>query len=76
MRTREENTDLFEIMTRGTMASAFAYSNANPEPRHWDMMQGRQEMTMRDIGEVGALTGFNMNLQLSQNRHLENSDED
>ena len=63
--TSEENSELFELQVRGGLADAFAYSGMSPDA-YWPLLRGEREITLRDIGEVSAVTGFNMTLQLSR----------
>ena len=67
-------TELFEIQVRGTIATAFAYVEVEPEMKHWEMMRGNQSPTLRDIAEIGHMTGYNMNIQLSQSERLSQPD--
>ncbi len=62
--TKEQFTELFALQLRGAVATAFAYSNAPISETHWKMLRGETEFTMRDIGEIGHITGFDMHLQL------------
>lgn len=71
MLSRAEFVALFEIQTRGTIATAFAYSGVKPNDEHWKLMRGKKQTTMRDLAEIGHLTGHNMHLQLARNSHLE-----
>lgn len=64
MLTKEEYTELFTIQVRGAIATAFIYGNIPPE-NYWPMVNGEQELTMRAVGEIGYLTGYNMHMQLS-----------
>lgn len=73
MLTKEEFTELFEIQVRGTVATAFVYGQIQPG-EYWPMVRGEEELTMRAIGEIGHLTGYNMYLQLSQ-RHERDEDQ-
>jgi len=68
---RDTYTSLFEIQTRGAMATAFIYGAVEPSPKHWAMMDGTTEPTMRDIADIGYITGFNMNLELVRNADME-----
>ena len=62
---------LFEVQTRGAIATAFIYGAVEPSPKHWEMMDGTTEPTMRDIADIGYITGFNMNLELVRNADME-----
>jgi hypothetical protein len=66
---------LFEVQTQGAIATAFVYSGVSVEGKHWDMMTGVNEITMRDLGEIGFITGMNMSLNLQKNKHLEQNHE-
>lgn len=68
MLTKDEFTELFEMQVRGTIATAFVYGQV-PPMEYWSMLRGEEELTLRAIGEIGHLTGFNMNMQLSERRN-------
>ena len=70
--TQSEFTELWMLSLRGTVATAFSHSQAQISDEHWAMLRGEVEFTMRDIGEIGHITGFNMNLQLSAIRENPN----
>lgn len=72
--TREEYGELFELRVRGSLADAFVYGGMSPS-EYWPLLNGEKEITMRDIGEISAVTGFNMNLQLSRRPVQEKTDE-
>lgn len=59
--TVQEYGELFELQVRGRAATAFAYGEVPPGD-YWPLLRGEVEITMRDIGEIGYLTGFNMHL--------------
>jgi hypothetical protein len=61
--TRDELTELFLVQVRGTIATAFAHSGEIPDQNDWDAIRGLKEPTMRQIGEIGYRTGFNMYVQ-------------
>ena len=63
--TKDDFTELFAMQIRGSISTAFIYSKAPISDEHWDMLRGEAEFTMRDMGEIGYITGFNLNLQLS-----------
>lgn len=75
MLTKDEYCDLFEIQTRGVMAAAFVYSGKSPD-EYWACLRGDEELTMRKIAQIGHITGYNMIMQLSENRHLERRADD
>jgi hypothetical protein len=72
MLTKDAFSELFEIQVRGAVAAAFVYSQTDPG-KYWPLIRGDQPLTMRDIGDIGHLTGYNPYLVLSENRHLERS---
>ena len=73
MLTKEEFSELFEVQVRGTIASAFVHGGVSPSDEHWKMMRGEIEPTMRAIGEIGHLTGYNMYVQLSEPRRAKDA---
>lgn len=62
--TKDERTELFLLQVRGNMATAFQHSGVTPTNDDWCILRGVDEPTMRQIGEIGYRTGFNMHLQL------------
>jgi hypothetical protein len=75
MQDIKDYSRLFEIQTQGAIATAFVYSGVAVEDKHWNMMTGAAEVTMRDLGEIGFITGMNMSLNLQKNKHLEQNHE-
>jgi hypothetical protein len=71
----KDYSQLFQIQIQGAIATAFVFSGVPIEDNHWDMMTGSAEITMRDLGEIGFLTGVNLTLNLSQNKHDEQNHE-
>jgi len=68
---RETFSGLFEVQTRGAIATAFIYGAVEPSQHQWAMMDGTTDPTMRDIADIGYITGFNVNLELVRNADLE-----
>ena len=64
--TKDEFTELFAMQVRGSVATAFVHSRAEICDEHWQMLRGEKEFTMRDLGEIGHLTGVNPHLVLRQ----------
>lgn len=62
--TREEFSDLFELTVAGTMAQAFTHAQIVPTKIQWEQLKGIREFTMRDIGEIGFVTGTQLNIHL------------
>ena len=62
--TRDDRTELFLAQVRGTIASAFNHSGVSPLPEEWAAIRGEIDLTMRQIGEIGHRTGFNMHINL------------
>jgi hypothetical protein len=62
--TREDRTRLFLLQVRGTMATAFVYSDTEPTTDEWMILDGMKEPTLRQMGEIAYRTGYNVNLQL------------
>ena len=62
---------LFEVQTRGAIATAFISGAVEPSLKHWAMINGTTEPTMRDISDIAHITGFKVNLELVRNADLE-----
>ena len=62
--TRDDRTELFTVQVRGAIATAFAHSGVAPEIEDWAVIRGDTDPTMRQIGDIGYRTGFNMYVQL------------
>ena len=62
--TRHDFTELFEMRIRGVLAAAFSHSNVEPTERQWAMLRGDVAISMRDIGEIGYLTGHDLQVAL------------
>lgn len=62
--SRETMADLFEIQVRGKAAESFLRSGVEPTDEHWKILNGDREITLRDIGEIGYLTGYEMEFRL------------
>jgi hypothetical protein len=58
---KNDKVDLFVISTRGLLTEAFARSNVSPG-EYWPVLRGEKEPTMRDIGEIGFVTGLQMKI--------------
>jgi hypothetical protein len=56
---------LFEIACRGQLASAFYHTQTTPNQEQWDMLTGKREITMRDMGEISFSTTLECSLNLS-----------
>lgn len=72
MLTKDEAVVLFEVRTRGVLAAAFSCANISPGD-YWQCINGKREITMRDIGEISHLTGCEIHMQLSP--RMERDDE-
>lgn len=62
--TRQDRTELFLMQVRGSLATAFIYANIKPTVDEMCLLYDTGDMTMRQMGEIAARTGFNLNLQL------------
>ena len=60
----DDRTELFLVQVRGTIATAFLYSSVAPDEKDWAVIRGNTDPTMRQLGEIGHRTGFNMHVQL------------
>lgn len=66
MLNKDDYTELFELRIRGILASGFAVSNVLPNAKHWKMLRGETDITMRDIGEINHITNVSLELHLMQ----------
>lgn len=71
----EQLAELFEIQTLGTVAAAFVFGDVPPTKSHWEMLRGQREITLRDLGEIEGLTGYNMQLTLTDREPKETQDD-
>lgn len=72
--SKEQLAELFRIQTIGTTAAAFAFGNVRPTKPQWEMLRGQREFTMRDLGEISFVTGYNMRLTIMDYAPKENQD--
>ena len=61
--TKEEQLELFEVGLRGDIAKCFMMARVSPK-EHWAIIRGDREITVRDIAEIGYLTGFDINIKI------------
>lgn len=53
-----QKTQLFELRVRGMLARMFHLTDTTPTDDQLDMLLGKEEITMRDIGEIAHGLGF------------------
>lgn len=63
--SKEDFCKLFEIGCRGQLASAFYHTQTAPTPEQWDMLNGKREISMRDMGEISFATALEFSLNMS-----------
>jgi hypothetical protein len=71
-----DRADLFEISVRGSLAYAFYLSHKHPTKQQWEMLQGKRDITLRDIGEVSYATGISMDLEFVDAKNGSNAEGD
>lgn len=57
-----EFSELAEVRFRGLLAGSFSRANMSPG-EYWPYIRGEREITMRVVGEVAHLTGFDFEVQ-------------
>ena len=68
MISKDAFTDLIEAQFRGQMARAFLRTGIEPEEQYLRMIRGEAEVTMRALGEVGHITGLELDIDITKPR--------
>lgn len=55
---------LFELSVRGAIASMFVQRRVEPNQHEWDLINGRETLTVRDIGEISLKLSFDIRIKL------------
>lgn len=63
--TPETYAELTEMRFRGAMAAALSFSGVSPSPECWQVLRGETECTLRDMGEIMHMTGFDIEISMN-----------
>jgi hypothetical protein len=62
--TRDEYAEMYEIRMRGAAAAMFMARRMSPG-KYWPVVKGISELTLRDIGEIGFISGYEVRIEMA-----------